>query len=90
MRSSPEQPGFQVLCDEPPNTVALGAIGKVWLPDIPFVHVDNADAYAAFRESDYAKVAWAISLDATHPERTRVSIEVRVDATDEEDDAFVL
>ena len=83
LRSTPELPGFQVLWDEPPHVVAVGAIGKVWLPDIPFVHVPNVDAYAAFEEPDYVKVAWAITLDATHPEQTRVSFEVRVDATDE-------
>jgi len=83
MRSTLEQPGFQVLWDEPPRVVAVGAIGKVWLPDIPFVHVQDAQAFDAYREPDYVKVAWAIHLDATHPERTRLSIEVRVDATDE-------
>jgi hypothetical protein len=83
MRSTSEHPGFQLLCDEPPNVVAVAAIGKVWLPDIPFVHVQDPEAYAAFNEPDYAKVAWAIHLDATHPERTRLSIEVRVDATDD-------
>ena len=83
MRSSPQQPGFQVLWDEPPRAVAVGAIGKVWLPDIPFVHTENAEQYAAFDQPDYVKVAWSLTLDATHPERTRLSIEVRVDATDE-------
>jgi hypothetical protein len=83
MRSTPQQPGFQVLMDEPSHAVAVGAIGKVWLPEIPFVHVQNADAYAAFDDPDYVKVAWSLTLDATHPERTRLSIEVRVDATDE-------
>lgn len=86
MRSTREQPGFRVLSDEPPYAVAVGAIGKVWLPDIPFVHVENAEAYAHFHEPDYVKVAWALVLDATHPERTRLSIELRVDATD--DDAW--
>ncbi|HEX7184669.1 MAG TPA: hypothetical protein VF756_22785, partial [Thermoanaerobaculia bacterium] len=28
--SSPEHPGFQILVDEPPHEVAVGAIGKVW------------------------------------------------------------
>lgn len=83
MRSTAEQPGFQVLVDEPPSVVAVGAIGKVWIPDIPFVHVQDASAYAAFEEPDYVKVAWALQLDATHPERTRLRVEVRVDATDD-------
>lgn len=83
MRSTPDQPGFQVLCDEPPHAVVVGAIGKVWLPDIPFAHVEGVDAYAAFHDPDFVRVAWSLVLDATHPERTRLSIEVRVDATDD-------
>ena len=83
LQSTPEHPGFRVLCDEPPHIVAVGAIGKVWLPDIPFVHVEDSGAFAAFHEPDYVKVAWALVLEATHPERTRLSIEVRVDATDD-------
>ncbi len=35
LRSSPEQPGFQILADEPPHELAVGAIGKVWRLDIP-------------------------------------------------------
>ncbi|HET8936466.1 MAG TPA: hypothetical protein VFN67_23640 [Polyangiales bacterium] len=69
--------------DEPPNVVAVGAIGKVWMPIIPFVHVQDANEYASFEAPDYVKVAWALLLDATHPERTRLRFEVRVDATDD-------
>jgi hypothetical protein len=83
MCSTPEEPGFQVLWDEPPHAVAVAAIGKVWVPNIPFVHVADADAYAAFDQPDYVKVAWSLLLRETHPERTLLTIEVRVDATDE-------
>src|SRR5262245_27408771 len=60
MRSSPERPGFQVLADDPPNEVAVGAIGKVWKPDIPFVHVGDDVAFSGFSEPGFVKVAWAI------------------------------
>jgi hypothetical protein len=42
LTSSPAQPGFQILVDDPPHEVAVGAIGKVWHLDIPFVHVPSA------------------------------------------------
>lgn len=83
LRSSPEHPGFQILADEPPHELAVGAIGKVWRLDIPFVHVDDDQAFAAFSQPDYIKVAWAIRVLPRGPRRSHVEFEVRVAATDE-------
>ena len=83
LRSSPEQPGFQVLVDSAPLAVAVGAIGKVWHGEIPFAHVADAAAYAAFAEPDFVKVAWAIRLTPLGERDTRLELEVRVDATDD-------
>jgi hypothetical protein len=83
LRSSPEHPGFQVLADEPPCEVAVGAIGKVWRLDIPFVHVGDERAFAAFAEPDFIKVAWAIRVLPRGAHESHVEIEVRVAATDE-------
>jgi hypothetical protein len=82
--SSPEHPGFQVLAEDPSREIAVGAIGKVWHLDIPFVHVNDAASFAAFAEPDYAKVAWAIRVLPEGEESTRVEFELRVDATDAE------
>jgi hypothetical protein len=82
--STAARPGFQVLVDDPPREVALGAIGKVWQLDIPFVHVRDAAEFAAFDEADYVKVAWAISVEPWGEDGARLTFEVRVDATDEE------
>ena len=30
LTSSPERPGFQILVDDPPREVVVGAIGQVW------------------------------------------------------------
>ena len=84
LRSSPEQPGFQVLLEQPPFAFAVGAIGKVWHGEIPFVHVPDATAYAAFTELDFVKVAWAVRLTSLGERGTRLELEVRVDATDDE------
>jgi hypothetical protein len=80
--STEDRPGFAVLLDEPPRHVAVGAIGKVWQPDIPFRHVPDADAYLAFDEGGWVKVAWSITLVPLDERTTRVDVEVRVAATD--------
>ena len=82
--STPSRPGFQALLEDPPRAVAVGAIGKVWMPDIPFVHVDDAAAFLGFDEPGYVKVAWALKLWARDAHHTMLAVEVRVDTTDEE------
>ncbi len=84
MRSSDAQPGFQLLMDDPPHQFAVAAIGKVWRLRIPFVHVGNAEAYAAFADPGYVKVAWAIRIAPVDRRNAcHVEVEVRVHATDE-------
>jgi hypothetical protein len=83
LESSPAKPGFQILVDDPPREVAAGAIGKVWHLRIPFVHVADAEAFAAFAEPDFIKVAWAIRVSPLGEHDARVEVEVRVLATDE-------
>jgi len=82
LTSTPQRPGFQILVDDPPREVVAGAIGQVWRLRIPFVHVDGADAFAAFAEPGYVKVAWAIRLSPLDEGSTRLELEVRVSATD--------
>jgi hypothetical protein len=84
--STPERPGFQVLVDDPPRAFAVGAIGQVWQLDIPFVHVADADAFAAFAAPGWVKVAWAIRVSRRGDAGARIDFELRVDATD--DDAW--
>lgn len=81
--SSPDRPGFQLLGDDAPRELAVGAIGQVWRFDIPFVHVQGAEAYAAFAEPGQIKVAWALRVLPAGVERSRVEVEVRVAPTDE-------
>jgi hypothetical protein len=83
MTSSRERPGFQILAEDPPHEVAVGAIGKVWRLNIPFVHVSGAQEYASFVYRGFVKVAWAMRVLARGDHRTRVELEVRVDATDD-------
>ncbi len=81
--SSFERPGFQVLAEDSGCEVAVGAIGKVWRADIPFVHVDSGDAFAAFVERGFVKVAWAIRVTPLRLNGTRLDLELRVAATDD-------
>jgi hypothetical protein len=81
--SSPGDPGFQILADDPPHEVVVGAIGKVWQPDIPFLQVDDANAYARFVDPGWVKVAWALRVTPLGERDSRVECEVRVDATDD-------
>jgi proline iminopeptidase len=81
--SSPGRPGFQILYERAPRELVVGAIGKVWRVDIPFVHVGGAEAFAAFSKPDYVKVAWAIQTEPLGLRGSRLCIEVRVDATDD-------
>jgi hypothetical protein len=83
MTSSEARPGFQILVDEPPQEVAVGAIGKVWRLDIPFVHVADADEYARFVDDGFIKVAWAIRVAHLNDHDSRLALELRVAATDE-------
>ena len=83
LSSTPERPGFQLLVEDAPNELVVGAIGKVWHLEIPFVHVASADDYADFSTPDYAKVAWAIRVVPLGERDSRIEVEVRVDTTDE-------
>jgi hypothetical protein len=84
MHSAPTAPGFQVLADDPPHEVVAGAIGKVWRLRIPFVHVPDADAFAAFAEPDFIKVAWGLRVTPVESRGTHDELEVRVAATSDD------
>jgi hypothetical protein len=81
--STPERPGFGILVEDPPREVCVGAIGRVWEPDIPFVHVADANAFHAFDEPGYAKVAWALQVAPRGGDGARLTLELRVAGTDE-------
>lgn len=86
LTSSNERPGFRIFTDEPPREVTVGAIGKVWKLDIPFVHVATPAAFSSFGDPGFIKVAWAVRVLPLGSRDSRIEIEVRVDATD--DDAW--
>jgi hypothetical protein len=84
LTSTKDRPGFQILGENPEHEIAVGAIGKVWHLNIPFVHVADAEAFHAFEAPDYVKVAWSIRVTPRGERDTHVEFELRVDATDDE------
>lgn len=82
--STPGQPGFGILADDPPREVVAGAIGAVWRRSIPFVHVAGADAFTAYDDPGQVKVAWALRVAPGPGGGATISVEVRVAATDAE------
>jgi hypothetical protein len=83
LTSTKDRPGFQILGENPEHEIAVGAIGKVWHLNIPFVHVADAEAFRAFEAPDYVKVVWSIRVTPRGERDTHVEFELRVDATDD-------
>jgi hypothetical protein len=83
LRSTPDRPGFQLFDDDVHGEVLVGAIGKVWHLDIPFLHVADARAYREFSDPGWVKVAWTMRVEPLEERATRFVVEVRVDATDD-------
>jgi len=74
--------GFQVLAERPGSSITIGAIGRVWQPQIDFMHVPPDD-FAGFEYPGWAKVAWELRFEPRGHEVTRLIVEVRVSATDD-------
>jgi hypothetical protein len=75
--------GFRRLDERPGEEIVLGAIGKVWEPSIPFVDVPDGDAFLAFDQPGFAKVAWAIQVHPRVSGGAWLGVDVRVGVTDE-------
>lgn len=78
-----QRPGFRILADEPGRGFAVGAIGRFWKLEIPFVDVEP-EQFASFSEPGYARVAWALESEPHGDAGTRLWLELRLDATDDE------
>src|SRR5689334_12746315 len=74
--------GFQVLAEDSGHEVVIGAIGKVWQLDIPFVDIRSKDEFFAFQRPGFVKVAWALRVSQLGDHGSRVDFELRVLSTD--------
>ncbi|HVY32249.1 MAG TPA: hypothetical protein VHB79_37185 [Polyangiaceae bacterium] len=82
LRSTPDKPGFSLLLEDEGREFAIGAIGEVFQPVIPFVYVPDAPAFLDFEEPGQVKVAWSIRVLPLGERDSRIEVEVRVDTTD--------
>lgn len=73
--------GWRVLADTPDREVVVGAVTQPWQADVKFRGVDP-DAFAAFAEPGYAKIAWTLEAEPLSPTTSRFRTETRVATTD--------
>jgi hypothetical protein len=85
-RSTAQEPGFQLLADEPPRQFSVGALARVNRLRPSFVHFGDIDEFVAFAEPGSIKLAWSASIAACRTralgDGSRLSFEFRIGATD--------
>ena len=72
-----ERIGFVRLREDPPNEIVIGVVGRFWTPKGDLRSVEP-EAFAAFRESGYAKAVWNFKIASVGGGMVRVSTETRV------------
>ena len=73
--------GWGVLADVPGREVVVGAVTKPWEPN-PTFRALAPDAFAAFCEPGYVKIAWTLRADAVGQAASVFRTETRAVATD--------
>ena len=76
--------GFVTLADEPGSARAVGLVGRYSAFDRGVERVEGPDAFEAFAEPGHVKIAIVLTLDAQGGDRTFLTCEVRIRATDED------
>jgi hypothetical protein len=73
--------GWGVLAEVPGREIVMGAITQPWNPN-PTFRTLLPDAFAAFDEPDYVKIAWTLRADPLRTGGSLARTETRVIATD--------
>lgn len=73
--------GWVVLAEIPHREIVAGAVTRPWEANVVFRSVP-AEAFAAFDEPDYVKIAWTLRADPLGPGNSIARTETRVVATD--------
>jgi hypothetical protein len=73
--------GFQVLAEEPGREIVVGAVGRVWQPQIQFATV-TPEAFSAFDEPGFGKIAWSLAVEPRESGGTWITFDLRVGFTD--------
>ena len=74
--------GWILLGERSEEEIALGLVGKFWLPVIEFAEVD-ADGFRVFSEPGFAKTVYALSVRPLEERRTLLAGIMRTATTDE-------
>lgn len=82
LRSTPLQPGLQLLVEDAPRCLIFGAIVDVKARRTAWVHVANLDEFSRFNEPGAVKLAWSVELQPRGARDTRLILERRVAAID--------
>ena len=80
----PPMQGWLSLGEVAEHEIALGAVGRFWQPDIQWYDVTGMtpEAFAAFTEPGWGRIAANFTVLAYTPSRTLVSYEVRTATAD--------
>jgi len=73
--------GWRVLADEPGRAIVVGAVTQPWHANVTFRGLPP-DAFVAFDEPGYAKIAWTFEAVPLGPSTSRFRTETRVSTTD--------
>jgi hypothetical protein len=73
--------GWRVLAETPGREIVVGAVTQPWMPDVTFRGLDP-EAFRAFHEPGYVKIAWTLRADPDGPDRSVFRTETRVATTD--------
>ena len=77
-----ERGGFVRLAEEPGREVVLGAVGRFWRINPEVVRIDGPEAFHAFSEPGYARVAFNLLVTPDGRAGARLRTETRVAGTD--------
>ena len=75
--------GWVVLAEAPGREIVLGSVTKPWEPNVT-VRPVPPDAFAAFNEPGYVKIAWTLRADPLGADRSIFRTETRAIATDDD------
>ena len=75
--------GWVLLGERPGEEIALGLVGKFWLPVIEFASVSR-EGFRDFAEPGYAKTVYALSVRALAPRQTLLTGVMRTGTNDDQ------
>lgn len=79
-----DQGGWVLLGERDRDEIALGLVGKFWLPVIEFARVTSPAEFRDFQQPGFAKTVYALSVRPLDANRTLLSGVMRTATTDEQ------